>query len=364
MLNNVFDGSATNPFPDMTIEVRNFATSKAASSKITKIVLDKDQRVMLKDDAVITYNGVKNVIMTIPNASTSKPYEYCIVKDLTGFDVENARWTKVTKNTGVNILSTKAPDESTIIVRMTELKYNAKTNTSLELASTYYGYKLTYPAIPTAEPQVYTFTKGYSKDLVIKVILNKDGKIPFETGLKYIKLGTVEIPVKKPVEISPAFTADPSTDPDLMKEHVMTITIEEATLKSMINCTKKQLSIYYNNGTVDKTSSKLTIKNPSQAPILTVSFKAGTTGTAFQIAVPKANAANKWYYTITSAEIKDVYNEDKFADVMTKAGVTTPTELSSTDSADNLIVTPTYWVSVFEVDASGYIVRCNSKQIN
>jgi hypothetical protein len=133
----------------------------------------------------------------------------------------------------------------------------------------------------------------------------------------------------------------------------------------MINCTKKQLSIYYNNGTVDKTSSKLTIKNPSQAPILTVSFKAGTTsGTAFQIAVPKANAANKWYYTITSAEIKDVYNEDKFADVMTKAGVTTPTELSSTDSADNLIVTPTYWVSVFEVDASGYIVRCNSKQIN
>jgi hypothetical protein len=363
MLNNVFDGSATNPFPDMTIEVRNFATSKSASSKITKIILDKDQRVMQDSEVKITYNGVKNVIMTIPNASTSKPYEYCIVMDPTGFNVENARWNKVTKNTGVNILATKAPDGSTIIVRMTELKYNAKTNTSLELASTYEDYKLTYPAIPTAEPQVYTFTKGYSKDLVINVTLNEDGKIPFETGLKYIKLGTVVIPVKEVIITDPI--TDPVTDPNIKKKHIMTITIEEATLKSMINCTKKQLSIYYNNGTVDKTSSKLTIKNPSQAPILTVSFKAGTTsGTAFQIAVPKVNAANKWYYTITSAEIKDVYNEDKFADVMTKAGVTTPTELSSTDSADNLIVTPTYWVSVFEVDASGYIVRCNSKQIN
>jgi hypothetical protein len=365
MLNDVYDGSATKPFPDMLIEVRNFATSKAASSKITKIVLDKDQREIQDSEVKITYNGVKNVIMTIPNASTSKPYEYCIVADPTGFDVENARWTKVTKNTGVNVLATKAPDGSTIIVRMTELKYNAKTNTSLELASTYYGYKLTYPTIPTAEPQVYTFTKGYSKDLVINVTLNEDGKVPFETGLKYIKLGTVAIPVKDPVEISPAFTNDPATDPNFMKKHIMKITIEEATLKSMINCTKKQLSIYYNNGTVDKTSSKLTIKNPSKASILTVSFKAGTTsGTAFQIAVPKANATNKWYYTTTSAEIKDVYNEDKFTDVMTKAGVTTPNELSTTDSADNLIVTPTYWVSVFEVDASGYIVRCVSKQIN
>jgi hypothetical protein len=363
MLNNVFDGSATKPFPDMTIEVRNFATSKTASSKITKIILDKDQRVMQDSEVKITYNGVKNVIMTIPNASTSKPYEYCVVKDPTGFDVENARWTKVTKNTGVNILATKAPDGSTIIVRMTELKYNAKNNTSLELASTYEDYKLTYPAIPTAEPQVYTFTKGYSKDLIINVTLNEDGKVAFETGLKYIKLGTVAIPVKDPVVISPPFTTDPA-DPNFLKKHVMTITIEEATLKSMINCTKKQLSIYYNNGTVDKTSSKLTIKNPSKAPTLTVSFKAGSSsGTAFQIAVPKANAANTWHYTTTAAEIKDVYNEDKFTDVMTKAGVTTPV-LLNIDSADNIVVTPTYWVSVFEVDASGYIVRYVSKQIN
>jgi hypothetical protein len=315
---------------------------------------------MQESEVKITYNGVKNAIMTIPNASTGKPYEYCVVTDPTGFDVENARWTKVTKNTGVNILATKAPDGSTIIVRMMELKYNAKTNTSLELASTYYGYKLTYPAVPTAESKVYTFIKGYSGDLVINVTLNENGKVPFETGLKYIKLGTKLVPVKEVI------ITDPITDPNNTDKHVMTIIIEKATLESMINCTNKLLYIYYNNGTVDKTSSKLTIKNPSQAPILTVSFKAGTTsGTAFQIAVPKANATNKWYYTTTSAEIKDVYNEDKFADVMTKAPGATPTELSlGTDSADNVLVTSTYWVSVFEVDASGYIVRYISKQIN
>ncbi len=364
MLNNAFDGSAAYPFPDMMIEVRNFATSKTASSKITKIVIDKDQRVMPTSDVAITYNGVKNVIMTIPTASTSKPYEYCVVTDPAGFNVENARWAKVTKNTGVNILATKAPDNSTIIVRMAEIKYNAKTNTSFELASTYNQYKVTYPAVPTAEKQVYTFTKGYSNDLEIKVTLNESGKLPFETGLKYIKLGTVEIPVKRPVVISPEFTVDPQTDPNITEKHVMTITIEKATLESMINCTNKQLSIYYNNGTVDKTSSKLTIKNPSKAPILTVSFKAGSTsGTAFQIAVPKINATNKWYYSISSAKIENVNNEDTLTQVMTKAGVTTPV-LLDTNSADNLIVTPTYWVSVFEVDASGYIVRYDSKQIN
>jgi hypothetical protein len=200
------------------------------------------------------------------------------------------------------------------------------------------------------------------------VTLNKDGKIPFEKGLKYIKLGTVAIPVKDPVEISPIFTADPSTDPNILKEHIMTITIEKATLESMINCTKKPLSIYYNNGTVDKTSSKLTIKNPSKAPDLTVDFKAGTSsGTAFKIAVPKINATNKWCYTITSAVIKDVYNEDTLTQVKVKAGVPTlaHTDLpASTDSVDNLIVPPTNWVTVFEVDASEHIVRYISKQIN
>jgi hypothetical protein len=364
MLGDPTYGSASNPFPAMTIEVRNFATSKAASSKITKIVLDKAQRVMSPTNEVnITYNGVKNVIMTIPNASTSKPYEYCVVMDPADFNVETARWTKVTKNTGVNILASKAPENSYIIVRMTEIKYNAKTNTSLELASTHRQYKVTYPAVPTAESKVYTFTKGYSGDLVINVTLNEDGKIPFETGLKYIKLGTKLVPVKDPVVISPPIT-DPLSDPDITDKHVMTITIEKATLESMINCTNKLLYIYYNNGTVDKTSTKLTIKNPSKAPALTVSFKAGSTsGTAFQIAAPKLNATNKWYYTITSAEIKDVNNEDTLTQVITKASAPTPTELT-TDSMDNLTVTSSYWVSVFEVDSSGFIVRYISKQIN
>ncbi len=359
MLKYAYDGLTTK-FPAMTIEIRNFSTSKAASSKISKIVLDKAQRDKPEGDVKISYNGVKNVIMTIPSASTSKPYEYCVVKDPAEFNIETARWTKVTKNTGVNIVSSKAPDNSYIIVRMTELKYNAKTNTSFELASLYSTYEVTYPAVPTAESKLYTFTKGYSGDLVINVTLNEAGKIPFETGLKYIKLGTKLVPVKDPVVISPSITDPTNTD-----KHVMTITIEKATLESMINCTNKLLYIYYNNGTVDKTSTKLTIKNPSKAPALTVSFKAGSTsGTAFQIAAPKLNATNVWYYTTTAAEIKDVYNENTLTQVMTKASATAIPLPLNTDNVDNLSVTSTYWVSVFEVDASGNIVRYISKQIN
>lgn len=349
---------ATKVYPVMTIEVRNHATSKTASSKITRIVLDKEQRAMPSTDAAITYNGVKNVILTIPAASTSKPYEYCVVKNIS--EVENARWSKVTKNTGVNIQASKAPDDSIIVVRMMEIKYNGKTNASFELASTYQQYNVSYPAIPKAEPQVYTFTKGYSGDIVIEVTLNESGKLPFETGLKYIKLGTVVVPVKEPVVITPLIEASTPTE-----KHVMTITIEEATLKSMINCTKKQLSIYYNNGTVDKTSSKLTIKNPSKAPILTVSFKAGTSsGTAFQIVAPKENAVNTWYYAITTAEIKDVNNEDLFTQVMTKATATATPLPVNMDSADNLTITAGSFISIFEVDATGHVVRCISKQIN
>lgn len=196
-------------FPAMKIEVRDYATAKAASSKITEIELSKQrtlsqsliQEAKAPDDTTssdkniyIYYNGNKNTIIRIPSASTSLQYEYCIKKPGEVFNIAKAAWTTITKSTEIKILASKAPEGAMLYIRQKEIKYKPATGTSdavaYELASTYVTHQIRYPSIPTVETKSFTYTKGYPTVLSFTVTLNAAGKLPFETEIRDIKLGT------------------------------------------------------------------------------------------------------------------------------------------------------------------------------
>jgi len=97
------DGSngTTLEFPSMVIEIRDYATSKAASSKIKEIILDQQEELggvivpgiapVIVDaddkDIYISYNGIKNMIIAIPAATIEEPYEYTVVEKDDDFDI-------------------------------------------------------------------------------------------------------------------------------------------------------------------------------------------------------------------------------------------------------------------------------------
>jgi hypothetical protein len=364
MLKGTYDG-LTNAFPEMLIEIRNYSTSKASSSKIIKTSLNA-QRVLagsiLQEAApvgvtasdpniYITYNGTKNMNIQIPSASENNPYEYCVVKQGYTFDLEKASWTAISKSTVVKILATKAVDYSTIYIRMKEVKYRAETESSpavaYKLASTLKTFPVNYPSIPTATKATHIFTKGYPTTITIEVTLNVAGKMPFETGLKYIKLGTKDVPVQS-VVVTPAITG--TIDPT--KVYKMVITLKNADLETMVNCTARALSIYYNNGTVDKTSSKLTIKSPTAALSLTTTTAIGTvTGSTAVTVVNPIGTNNHLVYLEGPTAITGMNMEDKF------------TSGKAFTNGMNIPMTAGQYLTIYEIDSNGFIQKYKSIQI-
>ena len=177
IVNNTRDGLTTN-FPSMIIEIRDYATARAAASKIREIHLD-EQRILTGDiittpipedvddkdpNIYVSYNGSASVSITIPSASNDNPYQYAIVKPGTDFDVKKISWTTISRSSAVRILSSRAVEGSEIYIRQKEIKAKAETKTSpavdFKLASTYKKYKVEYPAVPDIEVQSYTFVKG------------------------------------------------------------------------------------------------------------------------------------------------------------------------------------------------------------
>lgn len=363
----ILDGSdgMTDPFPAMTIEIRNYATSRTAASKVTEIALEP-QRVptgaviegMAPDEVTSTnkniyvyYNGTKNISITIPSASKSNPYEYCVVKPDNTFSLTRAVWSAITKGTEVKVLSSKAVDGGTLYVRQKEIKSKKATATTdvvaYALASTYLTFDIHYPSIPSIEKATYTFTKNYSDPITFDVILNKVDKKPYETEIKTIKLGTKELKFTAPV--TPTIE-DPI---DLKKVYKMTVSLDKEFLNGLPNCYSRALIITYKNGTVDKTSLKLTIQNATAAGALTLTPALGSgNGTTAVTVSTSAGTGNSFVYEITDSEVKDKTIEN----TVTGGLDFTP--------GGNISITADKYLTVYEINSTTKkIVKYKSIQI-
>lgn len=341
-------------FPGMFLEIREYSTSKAASSKITEITLE-DQGIVKGDviqgkapegatttdlDIYISYNGIKNMIIAIPSATIDNPYEYCVVKPSDIFDIQRVVWTSITKGTDIQILASKAIEGGTLYVRKKEIKSQEATNTSAavpySLASTYVTCPIMYPAIPNITDKSFVFTKGDTTSvLFFTVTLNVTGRNPFETEIKNIKLGTKELEFD--VTTSPVIPNP--VDPAIV--YVMTVTLDNATLNNMTNCYARLLTINFENGTVDKYSIKLTIKSPTPAMNLTVSATSGSAaGNTAAKVVSTLGLNNSFVYTIDNVAVTGVYVED-----------TLTTGIAFTQGAD-IAITAGKYLTVYEINTT------------
>lgn len=294
-------------FGEMTIEVRKSATSKKAASKIEEIKIN-EQRVInpvnLKagqplvidetdNNIYISYSGQKYVVLTIPTASVDLPYEYCVLEE-DEFDLEKAKWVAVTKNTPVKISATKAKDNYHLFVRKKEIKYNKAKKVGFELASTPVSWEINYPSLPVISKASYTYIKDMPIPVTFDIILNQANKVPYETMIETIKLGSQSINFEE--------TYPEGFDPDNpgipITSIVLKVTLDQAQMNEMTNTTNRALYITFKNGTMDKTSIKLTIKDQTSAPSLNASVKVGTAANSTILTVTKVPTENKVFYNI------------------------------------------------------------------
>lgn len=359
----VNDGSdgITKAFPKMILEFRDYATSSKAASKITKIPLIAQRALsgIIVDDTVpanpttseandiyVNYNGITNLIITIPKASTALPYEFYIQKSGTTFNLQNAVWTTITRSTGVKVIAAKAADGDILHIRQKLIK----TSSVFELASTEakdennnIGYTIAYPSVPVITKQTIVFTKGYSGSKTFDAVLNTAGRLPFETKITSIKLGTKELGF--------SYTVAPTlpNPVDKTKSYTMTVTLLKDSLESMVNCTARALTITYENGTVNKTSLKLTIQNPTVAGQLTTSTAPGTaTGTTAVTVSSYVTSGNSLVYTIGTTEVTG------------KNTVDTMTTGNPFTSGTNITITANSYLTVYEIDSNSFIVKYKS----
>lgn len=360
------DGSngltADKSFPAMFIEIRDYATARTAASKITEIQLKAQRKLsgsILNEEVpndvdssnpniYVSYSGSSSITITIPAASTDNPYQYCIVKPGDIFDIDRVSWSSATRSSAIKILSSKAVEGSTIYVRQKEIKSKAATKSSpavdYELASTYLSYTIEYPAVPTVENTSFTFIKGISDDLTFRITLNTIGKLPYETAIRNIKLGTRELNFNTTTNVTA--TLSPTV------EYYINVTLDKDYLNDLPNSYSRAIYITFENGTVDKTSVKLTIQNPTPASALTATAsKGGTVGTTSIRVYTTVRAGNKLVYTRTGTKLEGLHTED----------VITGTDF--VDQAD-IPVNAGEFITIYEINATtNKLVRYKCIQI-
>jgi hypothetical protein len=368
IINNGSNGT-TNPFEEMLIEIRDYSTAKKPASKISQIPVGKqfeltsdivisevpEDPALIGNNIYMSYNGNKNIILTVPTASTTKPYEYCIVKKDASFSLEKAVWTSITKNSEIKVLSSKATDGGTVYVRQKGIKSVPATKTTdaipFSLASTYVTELIDYPSMPVVKKQSLTFTKNYSEDLTFEITLNAANKEAYETKISSIKLGTIPLN-----DIECKITPELTNPFDKTQVHVMTVTLKKDALSGLSNCYNRAISITFENGTTDKTSVKLTIQNPVLASGLTATPSLGSQKNYTMITVTNTlGNGNARYYTISDNKVENKYTMDKI-----------PTDLGTiydfVDKGD-ILITPNKYITVYETSADGYILKIKSNLI-
>lgn len=364
MVNNQYNGlTASTKFPKMKIEVRDFATTSKPASKIVEINIneqktlsgmfvggDAPQNPSQSDTNIyLAYNGSSAVTITIAAASSSNPYQYCIIKPGETFDLKKTTWYTVTKNSGFKLLSSRVPEGSIIYVRKRASK-DTKTST-VELATTCLSHVVSYPAVPVVEAKNFTFIKGSTENLTFNIKMNTAGKLPFETKITSITYGSNVLDfICTPSEIVP-------TNPNI--EYTMTVTLNANILNNLPISYSRALVITFGNGTVDKNSVKLAIQNPAAASPLTTSVTKGkTSGTTSIKVLNSVRSGHILVYKITDSKIDNVTTETVVAD-----GITFVQE-------GDIAVTAGKYVTVYEINASTKKVsryssiRITANQIN
>lgn len=348
----------SHPFPKMTIEIRDYASSKAPASKISSITLE-EQRILkqaadngsgslaIDEGIYVSYSGNKYLLLRIPNASADNPFEYSIFKKGESFNSNKAAWTAVTKGTEIKIPSSKALDGGTLYVRKKEIKQKNSTGnkaiSSVVLPSTYVTHEIKYPTMPSVQKKTFTFIKDYSEDISFEINL---GREPYETMVDNIKLGTRDI----------GFSTSARTSGE---DKILDVTLKKESLSSLPNCNNKYIYIYFGNGTVDKASVRLTIQNATKAAALTVSTAKGTNpGTMSFTMVSSKGVNNNWSYIISNTDIEKVYTQHKITDLTSLAPI------GFTDiKLDNISVSADKYLIIFETDKNGNIIKYKSIKI-
>jgi hypothetical protein len=363
ILNNGSNGlTADKSFPAMLIEIRDYATARTAASKITEISL-KAQRKLTSSVIVgtapdinnaadpniyISYGGASNISITIPSAYGDNPYQYCIVQPGDVFDLERVTWYTITRNSEVKVLASRATEGSELYIRQKEIKAKAATRTApaveYELASTYVKHRIEYPSVPSVEKKSLTFVKSVTDNLKFRIDLNVLGKLPYETEIKNIKLGTRELTYTTTTNVTP--TLVPTV------KYYIEVTLPKEMLNDLPNSSSRALYITFKNGTVDKTSVSLTIQSPALATALTATASKGTTvGTTSIKVLTTVRAGNKLVYTKTSTKVENLNVEN----VITGTNFT---------QEANIPVTAGEYITIYEVDATtNKVVRYKCIQI-
>lgn len=368
-----FNGT-TEAFPGMLIEIRNFATAKSAASKITEVSLTA-QRELTKaiqpgmpdplvgatpEDIYMDYFGNKYVLLTIPMASADLPYEYCIVKPGAVLDLEHASWSLVSRGTSVRILASRAAEGSTIYIREKEIKYRKATDTqaavSYQLASTYVTGEVKYPSVPVITKNDITYIKQFSDKPTIEITLNVIGKTPFETEVTGVKLGTKIIGFDSAITPTLVYKDPAKTLVDgSMNSYKLTLTLHKEDLEAITNCTSRALTITYANGTIDKTSIKITIKDKTASGTLQLSgTPGGTTGKTKISIVSALGSGNTWVYKKATAAPTGISMED----------VLTDNTVKSFTSGMEIDVVDKDYVVVYELDKDNHIIKFGFLQIS
>lgn len=352
MFGNSRDGlTPAKRFPAMVIEVREYATATKAASKITEIPL-KEQRVLsgsiiegeppenagaTDPNIYITYSGSAGISITVPSASANNPYQYCIVKPGDVFDLSRITWYTISRDTAVKVLASRVPEGSSIYIRQREIKAKPATKTTpqvdFELASTCLSYQVEYPAVPKIEPKSFTFVKGITEEVSFDIILNTIGKLPFETKITSIKYGTKEI----------EFTCIPETiNPTNPNEvYSMKVSLNTNILNEMPTSYSRALTITFGNGTVDKSSIKLAIQNPTPASSLSTTVTKGkTTGTTAIKVLNTVKAGHELVYKITDEKVSGIHTEIVISDG------------TKFEQGADIVVTADKYITVYEINST------------
>ena len=341
-------------FPEMVIEVRNYATTRAAASKISEIHLDEQRKLLgeIKNEEApkdadssdkniyLTYNGTANIAITIPSASTDNPYQYAIVNTEKPF--EKISWTNITRSSAVKVLATKATEGSGIIIRQKDIKTG--TSDSVILASTCLMDVIKYPAVPVVEKKDYIFVRGVSDDLTFGINLNDSNILPFETKIKSIKLGSKELTFGTTTNV---------TDPLIPSvSYYINVIISKDILNELPNTYSRVLYIIFENGTVDRNSIKLTIQSPTPATtLMAIAFKGEVVGNTLLRVGTTVRPGNKLVYTNTPTKVEGLHTED----VITGTAFVNETEYS---------VNVGDYITIYEVNAeTNKVVRYKCIQI-
>ena len=194
-------------------------------------------------------------------------------------------------------------------------------------------YKVEYPAVPVIEAKSFTFVKNITQEISFDVIMNTKGKLPFETKIKSIKYGTKEIDFTcTPAEIN-------ATDPNVV--YTMKVTLNTNELNTMATSYSRALTITFGNGTVDKTSIKLAIQNPTPATALSATVTKGkTTGTTSIKVISSVKSGHELVYKITDTYVTGVHTETVINDGL------------KFESDTDITVTAGKYITIYEINSS------------